>query len=89
MSEWRESATKRRDYRHDHSLPTPENRRGRKHSTVKWCRGRTGVPHAWDSPAWGRYAWAFRSKTEHRELTCQNCGKLKYQSRPISGEPPG
>lgn len=66
MSDWTESANKRRDARHtkgpERSRPKPA-----KKDTKKWCRGKVGVEHE-PKCMQGRFP-------EYRILACVKCGK--------------
>lgn len=76
MSDWRESANKRRDERQTKVEPRAHARR--KPNRKKWCKGKVGIPHkaVWQK----RRPWVLPSGTDvhknDREYVCAVCKKV-------------
>jgi hypothetical protein len=77
MSDWKESATRRRDARQT-KAPDIRAPSASKKNTKKWCRGKVGAEHKpvcvsyneWEN----RRTWAKWSK-DWKVLICSECGK--------------
>jgi hypothetical protein len=88
MSEWKESAARRRDVRHAKDpKETVKAGPGRK-DTKRWCRGKVGVPHKAKLVLVGQISPAL-TITEWQRYECAECGKkLWLLLRPGPGKGP-
>ena len=71
-SSWRVNAIRKRDFKHDHSEPTPKFRAHK--NTTKWCRGKVGSQH---EVIWHEKRGLFGEK--YRTGKCQNCSKIMFR----------
>src|SRR5271165_5583339 len=77
MSDWKESANKRKDKRHtkdsdEHKTTTQSNKR----NTKKWCKGKVGVEHKLECRNYNEVKNTDRPYLDSwRVLMCSVCGK--------------
>jgi hypothetical protein len=79
MSDWKESAAKRRD---DRNTKSPESndksaKPSKKKNTKKWCKGKEGTPHKPECRKYEDVKGVRKSSifTGWRVLVCTTCGK--------------
>lgn len=72
MSEWKEEANKRREFRQSKSDPEVPQHKGKRKNTKKWCKGKVGVEHSF-LPVLKEFTYM-----SIRISRCENCGKEKW-----------
>lgn len=73
MSERKQDAAARRDFRHTHDEGAPAIYS--KKNTALWCRGRVGVAHEWRPLRTMGTRWMSKLMVQQK---CDACGKLKW-----------
>lgn len=85
MSEWKEGAIKRRDFRAAKDSPEVPKPGHRKKDTKNWCRGKVGTPHSFRRTMdhWAARTtwslWVHSKKTTNIIFRCTNCGKICWE----------
>lgn len=76
MSDWKERAIKRRDFRSDHGSGPEVPKTPRKKNKRKWCKGKEGIEHKVIKRPWTKYGtrvgWGGKVFMEE---VCEVCGK--------------